>query len=294
MIRTALKTVFAHKLRLALTALSVMIGVAFIAGTFIFTDTIDNTFSQLFDDVFEGQDVIVQGESEFDVGFSGPPPIDESVLDAVLGVPGVDIAEGSVGGFAVIYDSEGEAIVPTGPPTLGGSVTDDLRLSGNVSIREGVTPSGPGQVAIDARTADDNGLAVGDTVKIQTPTIVDEYELVAIVGFGESDNFAGATFAAFDLETAQRLFNLEGQYSTIAVIAEEGTSPDLLRNSIATVLPEGVEAVTAADEAADQSDALSESLGFLQTALLIFALVAVFVASFIIQNTFRIIKRSSH
>ena len=291
MIRTALKTVFAHKLRLALTALSVMIGVAFIAGTFIFTDTIDNTFSQLFDDVFEGQDVIVQGESEFDVGFSGPPPIDESVLDAVLGVPGVDIAEGSVGGFAVIYDSEGEAIVPTGPPTLGGSVTDDLRLSGNVSIREGVTPSGPGQVAIDARTADDNGLAVGDTVKIQTPTIVDEYELVAIVGFGESDNFAGATFAAFDLETAQRLFNLEGQYSTIAVIAEEGTSPDLLRNSIATVLPEGVEAVTAADEAADQSDALSESLGFLQTALLIFALVAVFVASFIIQNTFRIIVR---
>lgn len=291
MIRTALKTVFAHKLRLALTALSVMIGVAFIAGTFIFTDTIDNTFSQLFDDVFEGQDVIVQGVSEFDVGFSGPPPIDEAVLEDVLGVDGVQAAEGTVGGFAVIYDKAGEAIVPTGPPTIGGSVTEDLRLSGNVSIREGRAPEMSGEVAIDAKTAEDNDLAVGDTVKIQTPMTVDEYEIVAVIGFGESDNLAGATFAAFDLGTAQRVFDLQGKYSSIVVIADEGTSPDLLRNSIATVLPDGVEAVTAADEAADQSEALSESLGFLQTALLVFALVAVFVASFIIQNTFRIIVR---
>ncbi len=291
MIRTAFKTVFAHKLRLAGTAMSVMIGVAFIAGTFIFTDTIDNTFNQLFDDVFEGQDVIVQGEAEFDVGFTGPPPIDESVLDTVLAVPGVDLAEGSVGGFAVIYDKEGEAIVPTGPPTIGGSITEDSRLSGNVVIREGERPVGPDQVLVDARTADDNGLRVGDVVRVQTTNNVGEYEITAVVGFGESDNLAGATFAGFDLPTAQSLFDLEGKFSSITVIAEEGTSPDLLRNSIATVLPDGVEAVTAADEAEDQSEALSESLGFLQTALLVFALVAVFVASFIIQNTFRIIVR---
>lgn len=291
MIRTALKTVFAHKLRLALTALSVMIGVAFIAGTFIFTDTIDDTFSQLFDDIFEGQDVIVQGEVEIDVGFSGPPPIDDSVLDTVLAVPGVEAAEGSVGGMAIIYDNDGEAIVPTGPPTIGGSMTDDLRLAGNVELRDGRVPEGPGEVAIDAKTATDNDIAVGDVVKVQTAEEVSEYEVVATIGFGESDNLAGATFAGFELETAQTLFGLEGQLSTIVVIAEEGTSPDLLRNSIATVIPDGVEAVTAADEAADQSDALSESLGFLQTALLVFALVAVFVASFIIQNTFRIIVR---
>ncbi|MCP3973429.1 MAG: ABC transporter permease [bacterium] len=291
MIRTAFKTVFAHKLRLLLTAMSVMMGVAFIAGTFIFTDTIDNTFNQLFEDVFEGQDVIVQGESEFDVGFGGPPPIDVSVLDSVLAVPGVEVAEGSVGGFAVIYDKQGEAIVPTGPPTLGGSWTEDPRLAGNIDIRDGRAPTGPGEVSVDARTAEDNDLVVGDVVKIQTPTQVAEFEIVTIIGFGESDNLAGATFAGFELATAQQLFELEGQYSTIVVIAEEGTSPDLLRNSIATVLPEGVEAVTGADEAEDQSEALSESLGFLQTALLVFALVAVFVASFIIQNTFRIIVR---
>jgi len=291
MIRIAFKTVFAHKLRLALTALSVMIGVAFIAGTFIFTDTIDDTFNQLFENVFEGQDVIFQAETEFDVGFSGPPPIDESVLDTVLAVPGVEVAEGGVASFAVIYDRQGEAIVPTGPPTIGASLTEDPRLNGNAVLREGRLPEGPDEVSIDARTAQDNDLHVGDVVQVQTPTEVGDFEIVSIIGFGESDNLAGATFAGFEFETAQRLFDLEGQVSSIIVVAEEGTTPDLLRNAIAAALPDGIEAVTAADEAADQSEALSDQLGFLQTALLVFALVAVFVASFIIQNTFRIIVR---
>jgi len=291
MIRTALKTVFAHKLRLALTAMSVVLGVGFIAGTFIFTDTIDKTFSDLFDDIFAGQDVIVQAESEFDVGFSGPPPIAESVLDDVRGVSGVEVAEGSVGGFAVIYDKSGNAIVPTGPPTLGGSLSEDLRLAGNAQIRDGEAADAPGEVSIDARTAEDNDLFTGDVVKIQTPMGVNDFQIVGIIGFGDSDNLAGATFAGFEMETAQNLFGLEGQLSSISVIAADGVSPDALRNSIAQVLPDGVEAINAADEAAAQSEALSESLGFLQTALLVFALVAVFVATFIIQNTFRIIVR---
>ncbi len=291
MIRTAIKTVFAHKVRLALTAMSVMMGVAFIAGTFIFTDTIDESFNQLFEDLYEGQDIIVQGVAEFDVGFSGPPPIDESVLDTVLSVPGVEAAEGGVSSLAIIYDKDGEAIVPTGPPTIGGSVTQDLRLAGNAQIREGRLPEGPGEVAIDAATAESNDLAVGDVVTIQTPTEVSEFEIVSTIGFGDSDNLAGATFAGFELATAQRVLDLEGVYTGVTVIVEDGASVDVVRNSIAAALPSGVEAVSAVDEAAEQSDALSESLGFLQTALLVFALVAVFVASFIIQNTFRIIVR---
>jgi putative ABC transport system permease protein len=291
MIRTALKTIFAHKLRLMLTAMSVMIGVAFIAGTFIFTDTINQTFSDLFDDQFAGQDVIVQAEAEFDVGFGGPPPIEESVLDTVLGVQGVAAAEGSAGGFALIYDINGEAIVPMGPPTIGASSTEDERLRGNIVIREGRTPAGPTEVVIDAKTAGDNGLSVGTVIEVQTVGGVAEYDLVGIVGFGEADNIAGATVAVFDLETAQTLFGLEGMYSGITVIGEEGVSPEILRNNIALALPEGVEAVVSADEAEAQAEALQESLGFLSTALLVFAAVAVFVAAFIIQNTFRIIVR---
>ncbi len=291
MIRTAFKTIFAHKLRLVLTATSVMIGVAFIAGTFIFTDTINQTFNDLFEDQFAGQDVIVQTEAEFDVGFSGPPPLEASVLDTVVAVEGVAAAGGSVGGFAVIYDKTGEGIVPTGPPTIGASWTEDERLVGNIAIREGRGPVGPTEVVIDARTADDNGLDVGTVIKVQTVGGVAEYDLVGIVGFGESDNIAGATVAVFDLATAQTLFGLEGQYSAIAVVGEDGVNPDILRNSIALALPDGIEAVTSADEAEAQSEALQESLSFLNTALLVFAAVAVFVAAFIIQNTFRIIVR---
>ncbi len=291
MIRTALKTIFAHKLRLVLTAMSVTIGVAFIAGTFIFTDTINQTFTDLFDDQFAGQDVIVQGEAEFDVGFSGPPPIDESVLATVLAVDGVAVADGSAGGFAVIYDTNGEAIVPTGPPTIGASWTEDERLVGNIVIREGRGPAGPTEVIIDAKTATDNGLAVGSVIKVQTVGGVAEYDLVGIIGFGDADNIAGATVAVFDLATAQTLFGLEGQYSAITVISDDGVNPDILRNSIALALPDGVEAVTSADEAEAQTEALQESLSFLSTALLVFAAVAVFVAAFIIQNTFRIIVR---
>jgi putative ABC transport system permease protein len=290
-IRTALKTAFAHKLRLIMTAMSVMIGVAFISGTFIFTDTIDRTFSDLFENIFEGQDVIVASETEFDVGFSEPPPFDEGVLDTVLTVPGVAAAEGNVSGFAVIYDKDGDAIVPMGPPTLGGSVTKDERLAGAVVARAGREPTAPDEVAIDAATADDNDIVVGDMIKVQTVQGVGEYELVGIFGFGESDNLAGATFAGFELETAQRLFGLEGQYSNIVVVADEGVSPDLLTVQIQQALPDGIQAITAADEAAEQSEALSESLGFLRTALLVFAAVSVFVAGFIIQNTFRIIVR---
>jgi putative ABC transport system permease protein len=291
MIRVALKTIFAHKLRLLLTAMSVMIGVAFIAGTFIFTDTINQTFNDLFEDQFAGQDVIVQAEAEFDVGFAGPPPVEESVLGTVLAVDGVAAADGSVGGFALIYDNSGEAIVPTGPPTIGASWTDDERLIGNIVIREGRGPTGPTEVVIDARTADDAELNVGTVIKVQTVDGVAEYDLVGIVGFGESDNIAGATVAVFDLETAQTLFGLEGMYSAISVVGEDGVNPEILRNTIALALPDGVEAVTSADEAEAQSEALQESLGFLSTALLVFAAVAVFVAAFIIQNTFRIIVR---
>jgi len=291
MIRIALKTFFAHKLRLTMTALSIMFGVAFIAGTFIFTDTIDKSFGDLFEDAFAGQDVIVQTATEFDVGFSGPPPLDEQVLDVVRGVPGVEAAEGQVGGFAIIYDKSGNAIVPTGPPTIGGSWTEDERLLGNVNIREGRRPEGPAEVTIDARTADDNGFAVGDTVTVQTQTGVADFELVAIVGFGEADNLAGATFAGFELATAQEVLGLGGLYSSITVVADADTTPEAVQAGIASAVPANIEAVLATDEAADQTEALQEGLSFIRTGLLVFAIVAVFVASFIIQNTFRIIVR---
>ncbi len=291
MIKTTLKGIMGHKLRLLSTALSVMIGVGFIAGTYIFTDTINVTFTDLFDNVYAGQDVIVRSHTEYSAGYDEPPPFDEQVLGTVQAVPGVAAASGNADGFAVIYDKNGDAIVPMGPPTLGGSWTEDPRLTGNTELREGRGPETSAEVAIDAATAHDNDLQVGDTVTIQTPGGVGQYQLVGIVGFGETDNVAGATYAAFTLPEAQTLFGLEGELSSITVLGDEGIDPAVLRDRIVKALPQGVDAVTGADQSAEASAQLQESLGFIRTALLVFALVAVFVASFIIQNTFRIIVR---
>jgi len=291
MLRTALKTVFAHKLRLLLTALSVMMGVAFIAGTFIFTDTINSMFNDLFDDLYEGQDILVQQVSEVDVGFGEPAPIDESVVGTVSSVPGVEIAEGSVGGTAILYDKDGEAIIPMGPPTLGGSMTDDERVAGATEIREGRLPVGPREINIDAGTAEANDLVVGDVIKVQTPKVVDEYEIVGIIGFGMVDNIGGATWTGFDYETAQTVLGLEDQVTQVIVVVEEGANIDVVTAAIAAQLPDGIGAIRVADEVADQQEAMQEGLGFMTTGLLIFGLVSVFVAAFIIQNTFRIIVR---
>ncbi len=289
MLRTTLKSLRAHWLRLLLTGLSVMIGVAFVSGTFVFTDTINATFDNLFADSFAGTDVVVQAEAEFAPGFTGPPPVDESLLDLVRSVDGVAVAEGSVFGFAQLVDKEGNAIAPTGPPTLGGSWAQDPRLDGSVELREGRRPTAAGEITVDARTAQDNDLAVGDVVDVLVPTGRIEGEIVGVVGFGESDNLAGATFTGFELTEAQRVLGLEGKFSAITAVADEGLSPEALRDRVALVVPDGIEAVTAADEAAEQSEALKDALGFIGTVILVFAAVAVFVAAFIIQNTFRII-----
>ncbi len=289
MLRTALKTVWAHKLRLALTSLAIILGVGFIAGTFVFTDTINRTFDNLFADTFAGIDVIVQPEVEFTSGFSGPPAFDEGLLDTVSGVDGVEVAEGSVFGFAVIVDEAGDAIVPQGPPTLGGSWSADERFLGTAVVREGRAPTGPGEVIVDARTAEANDLEPGDVIQVIVPIGSETVEVVGTVGFGDSDNLAGATFAGFELREAQRLLDVEGRFHTVNVRAAEGVDAADLRDDLAGVIPDGFESVLAADEAAEQAESLQEALSFIGIAILVFAAVSMFVASFIISNTFRII-----
>lgn len=289
MLRATLKSVFAHKTRLLLTALAIIFGVGFVAGTFIFTDTIDATFNNLFDDVFAGIDVIVETETEFNPGFTAPPPFEEETLELVQAVPGVQVAEGSLGGYSQLVDKNGEAIQPMGPPTIGASWTDAPELQGNTELRAGTAPQGPGEIVVDAATAKDNDLGVGDVVDVLIPIGREQFEIVGIAGFGETDNIAGATVTLFTLEEAQRVLDQEGQFGTIQVAAEAGVSADELTNRINLALPEGLAAISAADESAENAEQLSEGLGFIQTVLLVFAAISVFVGAFIIQNTFRIV-----
>ena len=295
--RATFKSLLAKKLRLVLTAVSVVLGVGFVAGTYVLTDTMNAAFDQLFAQTSEASDVVVRSVSAFDStvtdgggggGGQERKPLPESLLGDVTAVPGVAAAAGDVQGYAQMVDpATDEVIGGVGPPTIG---TNWNELADQVlDIREGSPPTGPDDVVIDAATASSSTLAVGDRISILFQGPPREFTISGIAGFGEADNLGGATLAVFDTETAQDVLGKEGVYDAISVVAEEGVSATQLRASIAQVLPERVEAVTSTSVADEQSEALQEGLGFFRTALLVFAFVALFVGSFIIFNTFSII-----
>ena len=285
--RVTLKGLLAHKLRMVLTALAVVLGVGFIAGTYVLTDTMNQAFDNLLEDAYAGIDVTVRGQSEFESDFGGSrKPFSEDLIDTVTGVDGVQAAAGSLEGYAQLIDRDGEAITPGGAPTLGFNWTPEELNP--LNLRSGEPPAGPDEVVIDVRTAEDNDFAVGDTVEIITLRAPQEFTITGVAGFGDADNLAGATVAVFDTATSQELFDKQGQYDSIEVIAEEGVTPHELAGRIQEVLPPELAAETTTDVVEEQSTAIKDALGFFNTALLIFAGIALFVGAFIIFNTFSI------
>jgi len=291
-LKVAWSSVLANKIRLLLTSFSIVIGVAFVAGSFVFTDTITTRFDRLFADISAGVDVYVQpvapefGNDFGQVELSMP----QDVLNDVLAVDGVNVAEAGVGGFAQLVDSEGDVVGGFGPPTLGFSWSQDPDMTPlRIAPENGRPPQTAGEVAIDVATARTQGYEIGDTVSLLFTGPVEHFTLVGLANFGDEDNVAGATLAIFEFEEAQRLFGLEGRISQISVSAEPGVLAEDLAARIGSVLSEDVEAITAAQSTADQTAEIQEGLGFLTIGLLVFAVIAVFVGSFVIYNTFRII-----
>ena len=288
--RATVKGLLGHKLRMALTVLAITIGVGFVAGSFVFTDTLGSVFDDLFAGTTEGVDVIIQPviETGTDFGFSLPEKIPATVLDDIRDVEGVEEARGFLLWFVQLLDQNGEIAGTAGPPTFGASWADTDR-PGGFSLREGARPAADGQAALDIKTAERLGFEVGDTIQVVIFGPPESFTLVGLAGFGEADNLGGAGFVLFDIPTAQRVFNSGDGFDTIDVAAVPGVSPETLVERIQPILPNKVEAVTAQSVAEEQAAALKEGLGFFNTFLLVFAGIALFVGTFIIQNTFRII-----
>jgi putative ABC transport system permease protein len=288
-LKAAIKSLFHHKARLAFTALSIVLGVAFIAGTFIYTDTTAAAFDDIFDTAFEGVDVIVTSDSPFQ--FSEGVYFDASLVDDVASVPGVESAFATLQGLGVqIIDQEGEPLGGNGPPTFAGYLSADPEAWGPITFREGGPPVSDDQIAIDASSAEAAGHVVGDTVSIVSPVAGPlEYSLVGVVAFGDLDNLGGATFSLFDLPTTQMVLGQEGKVDGVQVQAAAGTDINQLIVDIQSILPEGAVAQSAQTAAEEQAAEINEALGFFNTFLLVFAFVALFVGTFIIYNTFRIV-----
>jgi putative ABC transport system permease protein len=285
-----LRGLAAHKLRLALTALAIVLGVSFVAGTYVLTDTINKTFTQLFEETTKGIDVAVRTKTTFSSqGNELRGPMPATVLDQVKPIDGVKVAEGSVIGYAQFIGKDDKPVANGGAPTLGVSVAAAPELRAAIVVREGTLPTAGGQVAIDAATAKKEDFKPGDHVKILFQKAPEEFTVTAIVGFGEADNLAGATLASFDLATAQRVLNREGAYDEIDVVAADGVSPETLRDRITASLDPEYEALTGKQLAEDGAQTVAQVTKFINYALLAFAFVALFVGSFIIVNTFSII-----
>jgi putative ABC transport system permease protein len=289
MFKTAMKSLFAHKVRFLLTAVAIVLGVGLVAGTFIFTDTINAQFDTLLDDIFAGTDVSVRAESG-DFG-AATEPFPASVYDDVVAVDGVKAAEPGVGSISIqVLDSSGDPVGGQGPPTLGFSWGEIPALNPmQINEGNGRPPEGPGEVVLDVNTVTNAGFNIGDTITVVGFVGPEQYELVGSASFGGSDSLLGATLVSLELEEARRVFGFGEELTGILVQAEPGVEAETLTARIQAVLPAGVEAVTGETEQNEQAAEINEGLSFLSIGLLAFAGVAVFVGAFIIQNTFRII-----
>lgn len=292
MLKVTLKGIAAHKVRLITTTLAVLLGVAFMAGTFVLTDTVGKTFDDLFATVDAGTDAVVRMPASVKSSEMGTqrPDIPADVLATVKRTPGVAAAEGTVQGYAQIVGKDGKAIgkPSNGPPALGFAWPAVPELN-PLRLVSGRAPTRAGEVVIDKHSADEGDLHVGDRATILTQRPPEQMTVVGIIKFGTADSPGGATVAAFDLATAQRLIGQPDTFNNISVVAEHGVSQDQLKANLERTVGAGHEVVTGKTFTEENQSEIRRGLSFFNSFMLTFALVALFVGSFMIYNTFSII-----
>jgi putative ABC transport system permease protein len=291
MTRISLISLWARKRRLASIALAVVLGVAFLTGTLVLGDTLNANFDRLFAEVSAGTDVVVRNGTVVESD-RGPDdargPIDQALVDEVRDVDGVADAEGQVMGFGVLRGRDGDPVGGSGPPQQAGSWISNPDLN-PYELAEGRAPEAPDEVVVNQGAAEDGNLSVGDTTVVETPGPV-EVTVVGIATFGDEPGLGGVTFTAFSLEGAQaNVLRQDGVVSSIVVQGDDGVSSDELRDRVDSTLPGGVEAITGQQLAADRSSEIDGTfLNMLRTFLVVFAGIALVVATLSIANTFSI------
>jgi putative ABC transport system permease protein len=282
--RVILRGFFARKLRSALTAVAVVLGVAMVSGTFVLTDKIEAAFADIYAAGAEKVDVsVTKGAAFGSLVDAGGVPFDESVADRVARVDGVretaPVAEAS--GF-LVRGSE-KLVAQGGAPSLLMSAQPES-VSVFVPVR-GAMPVARGEVAVNEKLAADENLVVGQRLQLSTATGLHPVTISGVVKFGEVSSLGGATMVVARLDDVQRWSSLEGKVTRIDVAADEGVDDAVLVQRVKDVVPRDLTVETGAANADRQARDVAEQLGFLEYLLLAFAFVAVFVGAFIIFNT---------
>jgi putative ABC transport system permease protein len=293
MLRATFKSLLARKLRLILSGLAVVLGVMFVAGAFVLTDTLGRSFDSVFSTAYSQTDVGVSAKPKVEVSeFEGEEvaaPFPVSTVDKVAAVPGVAQATGYVStDGARLIGKNGKVVTSFGPPQLGESWNPD---DGLIQLREGRGPTADTEIAVNATLAEAAKVAVGDKVGVLTREPRQDFTIVGIFGYsGDRDSLGGVQQVAFTPPVAQKLMLGEtGVWSGMTVKAADGVSHEKLRDDISATLGSGYQVKTGKQLTDEASDAFAQGLSFFNNILLGFAGVALFVGIFLILNTFSII-----
>jgi putative ABC transport system permease protein len=291
--KVTLKGLLGRKLRAALTAIAIVLGVAMVSGTYVLTDTIKAAFTTVFSTVYKHTDAVITGRNAVntntnDGGRNLPPSLPESLLARVRGLPGVATTSGGVSDLAGLVGHDGKVIARNGAPGLAFSYTPDGQRFNPLTLTSGRWPSSRGDVDIDANTASKNSYKVGELIGVVANGPEQLYRIVGTVQIGGVSSLGGATMAVFTLPTAQRLFNKIGKLDQINVAAKSGTSPQQLVAQITPLMNATSQVRTGQGQARHQSDMTSGFLSTFQDFLLAFGGIALFVGSFVIANTLSI------
>lgn len=288
------RNLFARKVRLLLSGFAIVLGVAFVAGSFILTDTIGDAFTGIIKGSTADVEVVPRGAGDFTSGQDNRT-ISASVVDKLRTLPGAAAVDGgnSVQGVYVL-DNDGLVVNAGGAPGLAFAYGTGRAITGNriITIVDGQPPVTVHEIALDQQTADKAGYDVGDTVTLVTPGPKPKAEvtLSGIVAFGQTGNTGGATLTIYGQRAIQQLF-FHGRdvYSGISLTAEPGVSQQQLADAAQKLLPAGIEARTGDEVAAEGQKAINQILSFLNYFLLTFAAISLVVGIFLIVNTFSIL-----
>ncbi len=289
MLRVTFRGLWARKVRLLLSAIAVVLGVAMVSGTYVLTDTISSAFENLFASVNRNTAVAVRGTTG--AGFSNTDvntdrsSLPASLLAKVQAVPGVRAAEPNVSGTAqIINPKTNKPVSNAGAPGLGVNFSGSSLAT--LTLRQGSAPQGP-QIAVDRGTFNKIHLKLGQQVLVQAGTLpAASYQVVGVVTVGDINSLGGATLTAFDLTTAQRVLLQPGRLSQITVAAAPGVSQTELAGRIKAVVGKSADVVTGDQLTQETTNGIKNGLGFFSLILQIFGGIALVVGLFIIANTF--------
>ncbi len=293
MTRVALKGLLGRKLRAALTAVAIVLGVAMVSGTFILTDTIKAAFTTVYTTVYKHTDAIITGKSAIGGGDRGGnrlglPTLPASLLARVRALPDVAVATGGISDQAQLVGHNGKVISRGGAPGLLNSYTPAGQRFNPLTLTSGTWPTAATDVDIDANTASQNHFAVGQQIGVIARGPVERFRVAGIVKIAGVSSLGGATLAVVTLPTAQRLYNKQGRFDEISVAARSGVTPQALVARIGPLLPATAQVRTGQGQAQQATKDTSGLLTVFESFLLAFGGIALFVGSFVIANTLSI------